>query len=685
MKKILTLFSLILVIVGVQARVVNVDRAALAAGGNVRLAYTASSSGRPAFYVFNRKSGRGFVIVSADDIVGENLVLGYSDNGPFNFDSIPDNFRWLLGEYKGQIESLRASGRSESVKSSPNQPEVIVPPLLGDNKWGQDFPFNMSCPTLNGSYCVTGCVATSMAQIMYYHRWPLIGTGSNEYNWLGNTVSADFGDKPFRWDAMLPYYLSSGLTQDMAEAVSDLMFKCGVSVNMAYGLGESSAYDKDAPVAFKKYFGYTSARSVNRSDYREAEWLSLLKDNLQRKLPMIYSGADDEGGHAFVCDGYNSADYFHFNFGWKGLYDGYFLTSVAGGYVKDQQVVCDIVPGKTPVRADGVFLNRLGNGQAEVTSFGNAGGYISAVTIPESVTVGDETLVITSISSDAFTNSGITSVTIPSGVKRIAPGAFLGCKNLKTIVMKGAVPEVYSGMLFDNDVYSGATLVVPEGSIGLYSSVMPWMCFSHITDGNETMEWTAWIKAGTGKGIFVHGSGSDSFDGTAENMPVSLRIMPNTNNCQFKIDNWMESSTLIINVDLGSGACVVKSQATGKVTTAVNSDLTESVVMVYFSDVPSFSPYYSYYNYPCVFDIETGVFSLNTLFAPQGNSGLLFSLGVYTLALDGYDSSVITPVKAVSQDADASDENLLFNLNGQRVSEPVRGNIYILDGKKILY
>ena len=125
---------------------------------------------------------------------------------------------------------------------------------------------------------------------MYYYKWPLVGTGSNEYTWIGSKLSADFSEAPFRWYEMLPYYVSNGLTEDMVLAVSDLLYKCGISVNMSYGLGESSASDAWIPGALKNYFGYSSARMINRSDYSEEDWISLLKGNLQKKMPVIYSG-----------------------------------------------------------------------------------------------------------------------------------------------------------------------------------------------------------------------------------------------------------------------------------------------------------------------------------------------------------------------------------------------------------
>lgn len=686
MKRFLVLFSLTLLFAGVQARVVNVEKAALAAGADARLTYTASANGKPAFYVFNKESDSGFVIVAADDVVGDNIVLGYSDNGPFDYESSPDNFKWLLSEYQAQIESLRSSGRRVESKKTPDRAEVTIAPLLGDNKWGQSFPYNWKCPQLNGHNCVTGCVATSMSQIMYYYKWPLVGTGSNEYTWIGSKLSADFSEAPFRWYEMLPYYVSNGLTEDMVLAVSDLLYKCGISVNMSYGLGESSASDAWIPGALKNYFGYSSARMINRSDYSEEDWISLLKGNLQKKMPVIYSGESDGGGHAFVCDGYNSSDYFHFNFGWKGLNDGYYLVSVAGDYNKRQQMVCDIIPGKTPVISGGVYLSRLGNGQAEVTSFGLTGGYTGEVMIPESVTIGDEVLTITSINSDAFMNSGITKVTVPSSVKRIAAGAFFGCNNLKTIVVEGAVPEVYDGKLFDNSVYSEAKLIVPEGSVELYSSVMPWMCFCNITDGVESKQWSEWTKAGdgTGTGTYVNLSGTDTFNGTAENLPVSYRYMlTDTYSWQFKIDDWMNASTLIINADMESGECVVKSQTTGNIITTTDG-VSDYEFFVYFTDIPSFYTNLSYSSYPCVFDRETGTFTLNSLFVPYGMNAY-FSMGVYSFKIDGFDYSKIDPVSVKTEFVDSPDIKTIFNLNGQSVNEPLKGSIYIINGEKVLY
>lgn len=348
-----------------------------------QLAYTSRRADKACFYVFNRGTDGGFVIVGGDGAAEE--ILGYSDNGTFDFDRIPDNLRWWLGMYEQQICAAMEAGATAEARASQRGSTVraaktSIAPLI-QTAWNQDAPYNNMCPTVDGRPCYTGCVATAMAQIMKYHEYPTQGTGSHTYtyeNEKGEQVTpeaVDFGSTTYDWANMIDDYAKSGGgTAAQQEAVATLMYHCGISLDMAYGTGASGAYDMNVPNALTTYFGYDKALSLLYRDYYTNEdWEQLVYDELAAQRPVYYSGTTDkEEGHAFVCDGYSSTNNaFHFNWGWGGYCDGYYLVSGAAaltpsgsgigggeegkGYIYNQTVITGIQPDK-----GGVARGRVG-------------------------------------------------------------------------------------------------------------------------------------------------------------------------------------------------------------------------------------------------------------------------------------------------------------------------------------
>lgn len=190
------------------------------------------------------------------------------------------------------------------------------------------------CPTIGGKATYSGCVATAMAQLMYYHRWPETGTGSHSYAIAdkGLSLSADFGSTTYRWDDMLPAYETGKYTVSQAAAVATLMYHCGVSVDMNYGVEGSSASDQNLPGALMSYFGYDKGMTLEyRMFYTDEEWEDMVYGELDAGRPLYYSGATDRNeAHAFICDGYDGAGLYHFNWGWGGYCDGYFIMTGDG-------------------------------------------------------------------------------------------------------------------------------------------------------------------------------------------------------------------------------------------------------------------------------------------------------------------------------------------------------------------
>lgn len=312
------------------------------------------------YYIFNIGNREGFVIVSGDD--NAEPVLGYSDRGELDLDNMPANMaEWLrLNELYVESCAKRESSAVGTLRTGNGT--VVVEPLLGDIMWGQDFPFNEMCPTYysggqNLHYYV-GCVATAATQIMRYYRYPQQGTGSKSYVFKGQTLSADFGNTTYDWDNMLAFYPSDGVSQEQIDAAATLAYHFGVSVEMEYAENGSGALSMLVPHALKTYFGYDKATTMRRRNFYSAtEWLELIKHELDNNRPVYYGATSDSGlgGHAFVCDGYDSEGYVHINWGWYGMSNGYFLVNHlnpddlgegggTGGYNTDQEIITGIQP-----------------------------------------------------------------------------------------------------------------------------------------------------------------------------------------------------------------------------------------------------------------------------------------------------------------------------------------------------
>ncbi|MGM9838303.1 MAG: C10 family peptidase [Paludibacteraceae bacterium] len=309
----------------------------------MRLAYTQMLPDRltPACYVFSRAaSDSGFVIVSADDRV--RTILAYSEEGEFRIDEAPDNLRFWLNMYADEVAAMPAvSVRREA---APAQDYPVVAPLLGTIKWGQGSPYNDLCPTVDGVRCVVGCVATAASQIMYYHRYPTVGTGSHAYEWNGQTLSADFGAATYSWAYMQPSY-GNFYTPLQARAVATICSHVGIACDMNYGTGESGAVSLKAMSALVNYFGYDAAiRPLPKKCMSEKQILSLVAADLQAGQPVFMTGCTrKDEGHAFVCDGMQADGYLHINWGWNGTANGYFALSAlnpenqgTGGSVSDE-------------------------------------------------------------------------------------------------------------------------------------------------------------------------------------------------------------------------------------------------------------------------------------------------------------------------------------------------------------
>ena len=335
-----------------------------------------SSDAKPVYYVFNTTDGKGFIMVSGDDLV--QPVLAYSTEGAYMPNNVPDGPRKWIEGYKQQILFVKENVTETTPEITKQWKDYYdnnfaisgqrdanaVNPLCA-TKWNQSPYENFYSPydQQYGEKCVTGCVATAMAQIMKFWNYPTQGTGFHSYNEQSyGTLSANFGSTTYNWSSM-PNVLSS-VNQD----VSTLMFQCGVSVDMDYGpsqTGGSAAYVVAAasPVqacseyAYKTYFGYDPAtvQGILRQNYSQANWISAMKAELDAGRPVQYAGIGNGGGHTWVMDGYDNNNNFHMNWGWAGNSDGYFsLNNLdpsalgagggTGGFNNNQQAVIGLKP-----------------------------------------------------------------------------------------------------------------------------------------------------------------------------------------------------------------------------------------------------------------------------------------------------------------------------------------------------
>ena len=280
-------------------------------------------------YIFN--GSNCFVILSADDCAMP--VLGYSYDGCFETKALPSSIQEWLQSYDNSVRALAENGieASEEVLEAwtslrngtglPQRDGGSVGPLIA-TFWNQRAPFNGLCPT----NCYTGCVATAMAQLMKYWEYPNRGIGSYSYfHTTYGTQSANFGETIYDWDNM-PAMAGDWSSELECQALSKLCYHCGVSVDMNYGTTGSSAPSLKVLNAMVSYFKYSASIAMEYMyDYTNEGWKNLLKSELDAARPMYYAGQSDKGAHAFLCDGYDQLGLFHFNWGWGGKDDGYFM------------------------------------------------------------------------------------------------------------------------------------------------------------------------------------------------------------------------------------------------------------------------------------------------------------------------------------------------------------------------
>lgn len=245
-------------------------------------------------------------------------LMGYTDQATPADVEMPDNMRYWLQCVDEAAEDVQQNSRLRLGTITPTTP---IAPLLKKIQWNQTSPYDMYCP----SGTPVGCVATAVAQVMYYYRYPEHGYGKHKWSYNNKKHEVVYDSAYYQWDLMFDKYKASNCTQEQKEAVALLSYHVGVAINMQYNSGGSGTWSELVPEALRTHFGYNShISSVYRTQHSFAEWSEILQNELREGRPIVFAANDGQYGHCFVIDGINEEGLYHVNWGWGGYYDGYF-------------------------------------------------------------------------------------------------------------------------------------------------------------------------------------------------------------------------------------------------------------------------------------------------------------------------------------------------------------------------
>ena len=535
-------------------------------------AAVAASGGIAPYYVFDRGQGEGFLIVSGDDQTID--VLGYCDEGSFDYEKLPVQLQDWLDVYSKQLELIQQG--APVIRRASTHPKVDH---LVTSKWSQGAPYNNSCPLDNGSRSVTGCVATAMAQLLYYNREKSVtettATIPAFSTWTkGISVPSVPAGSPIDWDNMKDTYGSA--TDLQKKAVADLMFYCGAAAKMDYTNSSSGAQSWDAYQAFSKYFGYgSSVRFVSYSDgLTDAEWDNVVYAELAAGRPIYISGSNATVGHAFVCDGYDGNLRYHINWGWGGQSDGhYYLTNLTpgdgqgiggsdAGYNAYRQIIIGIEPENYQAKAMSIsdatvksiclsLWDTDGDGKLSYGEAASVTDLGSAFTGQTSIKSFNELYYFTSLTSlpdNAFSNClELTNIKLPKLLKSIGARAFSGCSKLRQVTLPTGVNSIgeeafsgcnlLSGFELPGDI-SAIEAATFKGCSSLLNLELP-VTVERI--GNEAFAECARLSSLTLKTFHPANiiMGSNVFSGIDQSH-VTLNVMQGTKSFYQTADQWKE-------------------------------------------------------------------------------------------------------------------------------------------------
>ncbi|MGE5383224.1 MAG: C10 family peptidase [Omnitrophica WOR_2 bacterium] len=439
-------------------------------------------------YIVNFVNG-GFVIIAADD--ASRPVLGYSYEGEFSITNIPPEIDEWMQFYYNQIKDLRKNNTEATPEINQEWSNLLNGTSYGERDlrevaplesttWDQGARYNELCPADAGGpggHVYSGCVATAMSQILNYWRYPLQGTGTHGYTSDYGYLEVNYGASRYNYNEM-----NAGINSESNHEMAEIQYHCGVAVNMMYSPTGSGAYSQDAVAALQNYFGYSQDLALEqKEDYSDEAWQNLIMSNLDNGWPLYYHGFGS-GGHAFNLDGYQGTDYFHFNWGWSGSFNGYFyLTNLNPGgsdFSWGQGAIVNFHPaeGSYPYYCNGVDTLSRHNGTIEDGS-GPVDNYIDGLNCGWLIAPEDSVTDLT-LYFDKFDLAAGDVVNVFDGTNSAAPlvGSYTGNS------IPAAIPS-QSGSLYLEFLTAGAQ---GKGFKAHYNSYLINYCpgITHYTDAS---------------------------------------------------------------------------------------------------------------------------------------------------------------------------------------------------------
>lgn len=315
-----------------------------------------TSQQAPAYYLFNADDGNGFVLLSGDDRL--TPLLGYSQEGHLaEMASLPEALKAYLNTYEQYVTAVR---KGEATPTEDLTDVLAHRRAAGDaylcaSEWGQDKPYNALCPVLKEKTCPVGCVATALAQLLYYWKWPVQGTGYASGKDTDGEIHHGTLEHTYAWDAMRNTRAENLASEEASAAVAQLSYDCGLAVGMEWGIDGSGA---GTPIkALYTNFGYipTTLRTQMRNCFAsDAEFLSVIADEIDAGRPVYQAASSttgaggDAAGHAYIIDGYNASGMVHVNWGWDGSANGYYdlskMNPLNYSFTIEQRIITGIEP-----------------------------------------------------------------------------------------------------------------------------------------------------------------------------------------------------------------------------------------------------------------------------------------------------------------------------------------------------
>ena len=437
------------------------------ASPRLSLEYQARTGRNADLYIYNRQGG-GFVIVSADTRT-VRPILAYSDCGSIDTQNMAPQLQDILSGYQQQINYLRDNNVDAQEPYDPELPigTVIVEPLI-KTAWDQAAPYNALCPmATDGTVRRTaaGCVALAAAQVMNYWRWPERGIGSHR-DCQADSLFRDFSTSVYDWDNM-PISCTKDTPQVKLEAVQRLLYDCSIATDVDFNT--NGTYDMHLASAMIGYFNYDARmRTYRKSSYSNNKWEEMIKGQLDAGRPIIYAGVGRGGGHAFICDGYDSENYYHFNMGWGGIDNGYYMLSAIdeqyefGGFNDNQTMTIDIQPDYDDLFQEGLLYTLYRNGAANAYSYVMTSDSVHELVIPDSVTIDSVRRPVVSIGEMFLPSTGLSlccrKVTLPETLLGIGDGGLYGLINLDSIYIPESVEMIACAALGKNQRLKSITV-----------------------------------------------------------------------------------------------------------------------------------------------------------------------------------------------------------------------------------